>query len=686
MEVMKEKQPTLKASKIIIDDIQLGVWRLKVGETSGWSLRGQLDSITSAYPLFYRLFSDVFSLSPRIFTLFFVCQLWSGIEDAVLMHLSSSLLRMIEAGIVTGNPDKHGILWAMFSRLACAALAACLAWYSQINMALLRRRITQHFSVHLLKSQLEIDLATSQEATSEQKISASAAWEAIEEIVSFMTEVLTTGSQLALIVHLSRTTGGPTFAILCTSKPLISAAFNRTLWDKVCFGFVENLSHRRLKALEGFANGGYRQDIISGNLSDWIVKEYQKANRELREVSDEYPYASYSRRTTPTFNVFTRVLGDFPMVYCALIAIFYPSKFSVASIAILQQSSSTLRYSLETVFRSNEKFRKSVADVKRFYETTEAVNTMQDGTLSYPRIEEKDKWKSDRGMSFELSNVSFSYPGSQKTSGALTDVSIAIKAGQLIVVVGANGSGKSTLVRILARLYDPTSGQILIDGRPSGEYCVKDLHHATAILSQDNLIYPLTLAENIGLGYPDHSSDVEMIKEAAEDGGASEFMKKLKYGIQTSLNPHAETFHHNLHGNNSHPLYHEMKQMEKEIDISGGEKQRVVAARAFMRFKSGKVRFVAVDEPSSALDAEAELQLFTKLLGIREGKTMVFVTHRFGHLTKHADQIICMKDGTIVETGTHETLMEKKGEYAKLYEIQASAFEHNNGGVISSSP
>ena len=156
-------------------------------------------------------------------------------------------------------------------------------------------------------------------------------------------------------------------------------------------------------------------------------------------------------------------------------------------------------------------------------------------------------------------------------------MSVAIEAGQLIVVVGANGSGKSTLVRILARLYDPTTGQILIDGRPSNDYRVKDLHQATVILSQDNLIYPLTLAENIGLGYPEHSSDLEMIKEAAEDGGASEFMSKLKSGIRTSLDSHAETFHHNLYGNNEHPLHDDMKQMVKEIVISGGEKQRVVA-------------------------------------------------------------------------------------------------------------
>ncbi|KDR69211.1 hypothetical protein GALMADRAFT_77603, partial [Galerina marginata CBS 339.88] len=272
--------------------------------------------------------------------------------------------------------------------------------------------------------------------------------------------------------------------------------------------------------------------------------------------------------------------------------------------------------------------------------------------------------------------VSFAYPGSQKVGNALSNIFLDIKAGQLVVIVGSNGSGKSTVVRILSRLYDPTSGQVVIDGLPSTDYRVEDLHHATAILSQDNLIYPLTLAENIGLGYPDCASDTRQIADAAKEGGALQFMEKLKNGMDTILDPFINYFHINLNNDKSHPLYEEMQKIRKKIDISGGERQRVVAARSFMRFKSGKVKFVAVDEPSSALDAEGELELFKQLIGVRDGKTMVFVTHRFGHLTKHADQIICMKDGSIVETGTHQDLMLRKGEYAKLYQIQASAFDH----------
>ena len=174
-------------------------------------------------------------------------------------------------------------------------------------------------------------------------------------------------------------------------------------------------------------------------------------------------------------------------------------------------------------------------------------------------------------------NVSFSYPGTQKATPALNNLSMSINPGQLVVIVGANGSGKSTLVRILSRLYDPTSGQLLIDGRPSSDYRVNDLRLATVILSQDTLLYPFSLAENIGLGYPELSSNKDMIMEAAKDGGALEFIEKLNEGIDTVLDPMTDYFAVNLYGNKTHPLYEEMEKMKKRIDISGGERQRVAA-------------------------------------------------------------------------------------------------------------
>ncbi|KAJ3513132.1 hypothetical protein NLJ89_g3120 [Agrocybe chaxingu] len=670
----KEKEKEKKRDDINIEEMQFGVWTFKVASSAKSALEVYRSEIKMAYPLFLRLFTDIYSVSPTLFIVFLACKLWDGIEEALVMHLSSSLLRKIEAGVISGVPDVRGIVTSVMLQLVCSAVVSYMSWHSQRALQELETEVRRYFELHLMKAKLSKDLPTSQEASSSSDISAFQAWRAFADVISFFTEMFKTASQLALIVHLSRESGGPLFALLCIIKPIFSAMTFRAWWDKVCFGFASNEDYRRMMSLENLANGGFRQDIISHNLGAWIIQEYQKARKALSGISDESFYSVYSRRETPTYDVIAKVLGELPVAYCALAMIFKPLAFSVASISILQQSALTLRYSLETILSSTEDFRGGVHSIRRMYEATEIMNLMKDGHLPYPQIDDNEEWNGERGMSFELKDITFAYPGSEKTTMALNGISINIKAGQLVVIVGANGSGKSTLIRILSRLYDSTSGSILIDGHPSKDYHVEDLHRATAILSQESDIYPLTLAENIGLGCPERSNDMALIEEAARDGGAAEFMSKLKDGVQTTLNSYHSYFHNNLHGNRDHPLYEEMEKMKKKIDISGGERQRIVAARSFMRFKSGRVKFVAVDEPSSALDAEGELQLFNRLLDVRKGKTMVFVTHRFGHLTKHADLLICMKDGLIAESGTHQELMERKGEYAKLYDIQAKAF------------
>jgi len=178
-------------------------------------------------------------------------------------------------------------------------------------------------------------------------------------------------------------------------------------------------------------------------------------------------------------------------------------------------------------------------------------------------------------------NVSFSYHADQKTTPALKDVSFNISTGQLVVIVGANGSRKSTLIRILARLQEPSAGELLVDGRPATQYRIDDLHAATALLSQENKIYPFSLAKNIGLGYPDHIEDEKMILDAARQGGASKLIDNLKDGLHVSFNPCLELGHQNLSNKPLHPLYREMKELQKDVDVSGGEKQKIVASVSF---------------------------------------------------------------------------------------------------------
>ncbi|KAJ6533246.1 P-loop containing nucleoside triphosphate hydrolase protein, partial [Mycena capillaripes] len=260
-------------------------------------------------------------------------------------------------------------------------------------------------------------------------------------------------------------------------------------------------------------------------------------------------------------------------------------------------------------------------------------------------------------MSFELRNVSFAYPGGKSKDNAIKNVSLKIPAGHLVVIVSTNGSGKSTIIKLLNRLYDVDAGEILVDGLPIKGYRIADLRKVQAMLTQDHKLYPLTLAENIGLGNPDRVDDMKMVMQAADAGGAEEVIRRLTDGVQTVLTPVNTASGAHLDKHKHKKLTAILEGLEKKGEVSGGEKQRLVASRTFMRFLSGNIRFAVADEPSSALDPKGEHQLFQRLRESGAGKTLIFVTHRFGHLTKHADLIICMKEGQAVETGTHKELM-----------------------------
>lgn len=179
-------------------------------------------------------------------------------------------------------------------------------------------------------------------------------------------------------------------------------------------------------------------------------------------------------------------------------------------------------------------------------------------------------WNGDR-------NLKFDYPGSKSTKSALNEVSLRIQAGHLVVIVGANGSGKSTIIKIINRLYNPTSGEILVDGQPMNSYRIADMRQATADLSQDHSLYPLSIRENIGLGYPACVSDLDMIKRAAKLGGSYDFIQKLDAGFETTLQPVRTAYMGYMSRDGDSPLKNVFDKLEKRVDVSGGERQRLVA-------------------------------------------------------------------------------------------------------------
>jgi ATP-binding cassette subfamily B protein len=241
--------------------------------------------------------------------------------------------------------------------------------------------------------------------------------------------------------------------------------------------------------------------------------------------------------------------------------------------------------------------------------------------------------------------VSFTYPGAAEP--ALRDVSLDIAPGRMLAVVGRNGAGKSTLIKLLAGLYRPSSGRILIDGQDIRELRPDSLQAAIGAMFQDYVRYQATVAENIGFGDVSRLTDRAGIVSSAQKAGADGFVGGLPHGYDTQLG----------------------RWFDDGVEVSGGEWQKLALSRAFLRDSP----LLVLDEPTAALDAEAEFQLFERLRRLAAGRTTVYISHRFSTV-RHADRVVLLQGGRVAECGTHAELMAQNGAYALLFRLQAHAY------------
>ncbi|KAG2136206.1 P-loop containing nucleoside triphosphate hydrolase protein, partial [Suillus cothurnatus] len=244
------------------------------------------------------------------------------------------------------------------------------------------------------------------------------------------------------------------------------------------------------------------------------------------------------------------------------------------------------------------------------------------------------------------------------------------------VVVGVNGSGKSTILKLISRIYDPTEGTILIDGRDIKTFRLADLRAAMSILFQDYTQFPLSMRENIGLGNSALAHDDDKVREAARLGGAEDFIDELPDGFDTHLNKLTTTLWIFSMETSLKAPRRSLGVPAPELQISRGQVQRLAISRTFMHSLVSETESSAgmllFDEPSASLDPTAEHDLFERLRKLRGNKTMIFSTHRFGNLTQHADLILCVF--TVQEEGTYDELMKKGGEYCSYLESTSQTF------------
>jgi ATP-binding cassette subfamily B protein len=254
---------------------------------------------------------------------------------------------------------------------------------------------------------------------------------------------------------------------------------------------------------------------------------------------------------------------------------------------------------------------------------------------------------------FVFENVSFQYPGSDRL--AIRDLNITLRPGERVALVGENGAGKTTITKLMARLYDPTAGRILLDGVDLREYELASLRHAIGVIFQDFVRYDMRFDENIGVGEIESVRDAldknngvpETIETAAKNSLAASLLPRFAHGYQQMLG----------------------RRFEEGVDLSGGEWQKIALARAYMR----DAQVLILDEPTAALDARAEYEVFLRFSELVAGRMAILISHRFSTV-RMADRIIVLQQGTVIEQGTHDELLATPGLYEELFRMQAAGY------------
>lgn len=249
------------------------------------------------------------------------------------------------------------------------------------------------------------------------------------------------------------------------------------------------------------------------------------------------------------------------------------------------------------------------------------------------------------GIRFE--NVSFTYPGSLQP--ALKGVSLHLKPGKKLAIVGENGSGKTTLIKLLTRLYTPDEGCILLDGLDLQEWDIQVLRRRIGVIFQNFVRYQFTVGENVGVGDINHLEDEIRWEKSAEKGTALPFIKQMPLGFSTQLG----------------------RWFKGGQELSGGQWQKIALSRAFMRTGAD---ILVLDEPTAAMDAEAEVRIFNHFRAVTQDQMVFLISHRFSTV-RMADNIAVLSAGQVVEQGTHEELLQAGGRYARLFSLQAAGYQ-----------
>ena len=578
----------------------------------------------------------IWDSSPAVVTWGLVLRAIAALSPLALLAVAKLIIDAVVTHLTHAASLRSDFWWLVAIEFGLACLTSILNRIVDYCDTLLADKFIRHISVRIMHHASRLDLASYEDPLFHDKlerarVQATDRLGMVQQLGRLVQQVITTATLAASILLFSpwlllvliacvipAFLGESHFAFLGYAQAFRQTPVKRQI-DYLRFLGASKDSAKELKL---FGLSKYLTDRFKKLSDDIFVQNVALAKRRL------FASALLSLLTT---------IGYYG-AYAYVILETLQGKMTVGTLTFLTGAIAGASANLQMIFSTFS----SIADQSLFLTDLLEFFAVRPTVYSKPNA-----LKTPRPIreGIEFREVSFSYPGSDRP--ILRNLNLFLKPDERIALIGENGEGKTTIVKLLTRLYDPTAGQILLDGINLREYDLDDYASNIAVIFQDFMRYDMTAWENIAVGQIGARENLAQVELAARKSLAEGVIKKLPNGYDQMLG----------------------RRFETGVDLSGGEWQKVALARAYLR----DAQILVLDEPTAALDARSEHEVFERFAELTKGKMALLISHRFSTV-KMADRIVVLEKGVIAEQGRHEQLMAHGGRYAEMFELQASSY------------
>ena len=578
----------------------------------------------------------VWQSGPEVVCWGLILRLMTALSPVAMLAVARVILDSIVGYLSHQFPLRPHFWWWVGLEFAIAGASTFLNRATDFADSLLADKYVKYISVRIMKHASSLDLATYEDPSFQDKlerarVQATDRLGMIQQMGRLLQQVVATIALAVGIVWFSpwlfllliacvvpAFIGESHFAFLGYSQAFRQTPVRRQM-DYLRYLGVSKESAKELKVFG-----------LNSHLTDRFAKLSDQIYVENVSLAKRRFLASSFLTLLTTFGYYA---GYIYIIYQTL-----EGRLSVGTLQFLAGAIAGASVNLQSIFSTFSSIADQslfLSDLLGFLELRPTVRSKENGLLC-PRPIRKG---------IEFRNVSFAYPGASRL--VLKDLNLHLAHGERTALIGENGEGKTTIVKLLMRLYDPTEGEIQLDGVDLREYDLEDYISQVAVIFQDFMCYDMTARENIAIGRITETENLPSIITAARKSMAEEVIRKLPGGYEQMLG----------------------RRFDGGVDLSGGEWQKVALARAYLR----EAQVLILDEPTASLDARSEQEVFRRFAELTEGKLSVLISHRFSTV-RMADRIIVLEKGQISEQGRHEQLITNGGRYAEMFDMQASNY------------